>query len=85
MLVREGAAIPRIKLAQSTAEMDWREIEVMVFGPEATVAEGSFCLPEEGALHALRLEREGNDFVFKDDPLQGKVKWEIRTLREPAA
>jgi alpha-D-xyloside xylohydrolase len=84
MLVKEGAAIPRIKLAQSTAEMDWREIEVMVFGPEASVAEGSFCLPEEGALHALRLEREGNDFVFKDDPLQGKVKWEIRTLREPA-
>src|SRR5215204_5877905 len=86
MLVREGAAIPRIELAQSTAEMDWREIEVMVFGPEASVAEGSFCLPEEGALHALRLEREGNDFVFKDDPpLQGKVKWEMRTLREPAA
>ncbi|MDQ3924985.1 MAG: hypothetical protein M3309_13905 [Actinomycetota bacterium] len=55
---------------------------MMVFGTEASVAEGSFCLPEEGALHALRLEREGDDFVLEDDPLRGKVKWEIRSPRE---
>ena len=46
-----------------------------VFGSEASVAEGSFCLPDENALRALRLEREGNNFLLKDDPLQGRVKW----------
>jgi hypothetical protein len=39
------------------------------------------CLPEEGQLHALRLERKGeeNDFVFTEDPLQRRVDWRLRT------
>lgn len=81
MLIRDGAVIPHIRLAQSTAEMDWREIELVVFGAETSVAEGSFCLPEEGALHALRLEREGNGFLLKEDPLRGMVEWGIRAPR----
>jgi hypothetical protein len=28
----------------------------------------------------LRLEREGDDFVLKDDPLRGKVEWRIYTV-----
>ena len=79
MLVRDGAAIPHIRLAQSTTRMDWREIELLVFGTEAHTAEGSLCLPDEDTLHPLRLEREGDDFVLKEDPLQGKVEWKIRT------
>ena len=76
---RYGAAIPHVRLAQSTAEMDWREIELRVFGAGYSAAKGWFCLPEEGALHALRLEYEGDDFVLKEDSLQGKVEWKIRT------
>ncbi|MDQ4002322.1 MAG: alpha-xylosidase [Actinomycetota bacterium] len=79
MLVKDGAAIPHVRLTQSTAEMDWREIELRVFGAGDSAAKGWFCLPEEGALHALRLEYEGDDFVLKEDPLQGKVEWKIRT------
>jgi alpha-D-xyloside xylohydrolase len=78
ILVKEGAAIPHIRLAQSTAEMDWREIELMVFSADASAARGLLCLPEEGILHSLRLEREGDDFVLKDDPLRGRVKWRVR-------
>ena len=81
MLIRDGAVIPHIRLAQSTAEMDWREIELVVFGAETSVAEGSFCLPEEGALHALHLEREDNDFLLKEDPLRGRVEWRISVPR----
>ena len=80
LLVREGAAIPRVRLAQSTAWIDWGEMELAVFcGEEATVAEGTVCLPGEGELHALRLEREGEEFVLKEDPLQGRVQWKIHT------
>jgi alpha-D-xyloside xylohydrolase len=58
--------------------MDWQEIELVVFaGEETSVAEGSVCLPDEGELHALHLEREGEDFVLKEDPLQGAVHWTI--------
>jgi len=33
MLVRDGAVIPHIKLAQSTAQMDWSSVEKVVFKP----------------------------------------------------
>lgn len=59
--------------------MDWREIELRVFGAGDCAAKGWFCLPEEGALHALHLGYEGDDFVLKEDPLQGKVECKIRT------
>ena len=80
MLVKDGTAIPHIRLAQSTAEMNWREIELVIFSVEASAAEGWLCLPEEGQLHALRLEREGDegDFVLKEDSLQSGVQWRIR-------
>ena len=62
--------------------MDWREIELVVFSVETSAAEGLLCLPEEGQLHALRLEREGeeDDFVFTEDSLQSSVEWRLRTF-----
>jgi hypothetical protein len=60
--------------------MDWREIELVVFGAEASTAQGLLCLPGEDTLHTLRLEREGDDFVLEEDPLQGSVQWSIRTF-----
>ena len=81
MLVREGTAIPCLELAQSTSEMDWRQIELMVFaGEETAIAEGRVCLPEEGELHALRLEREGDSFTLKEDPLGERAEWRISTI-----
>jgi alpha-D-xyloside xylohydrolase len=78
MLARDGAAIPHLRLAQSTAWMDWGEIELVVYGVRSTAAEGLFCLPEDGALRSLRLEREGGGFVLRGDPLEGEVKWHVR-------
>ena len=78
-LIRDGAAIPHIRLAQSTDRMDWGAIELAVYstGPSA---EGLFCLPEDGTLHLLRLEREGDDFVLEEDPLEGEVEWNVRAV-----
>jgi alpha-D-xyloside xylohydrolase len=84
ILVRDGAAIPHIRLAQSTEWMDWSEIELTVYATESSTAEGLFCLPEDGALHALRLEREGDGFVLSEDPLQGRVEWTVRAGRRDA-
>ena len=80
MLVRDGAAIPHLRLAQSTAWMDWGEIELVVYGGRSTTAEGLLCLPEDGALHSLRLEREGDGFVLRDDLLEGEVEWNVRAF-----
>jgi alpha-D-xyloside xylohydrolase len=78
ILVRDGAAIPHIRLAQSTEWMDWSEIELTVYATDSSTAEGLFCLPEDGALHTLRLEREGDGLVLSEDPLQGRVEWTVR-------
>jgi alpha-D-xyloside xylohydrolase len=79
VLVRDGAAIPHIKLAQSTDRMDWSEIELAVYGAGST-AEGLLCLPEDGELHRLHLEREGDGFALKEDPLGDQVKWTVRAV-----
>ena len=78
MLVREGAAIPHARLAQSTGRIDWSEMELAVYGAESSTAEGLFCIPEDGELHRLSLVRDGERFVLEDDPLQDRVQWNIR-------
>jgi len=78
MLVRDGAAIPHARLAQSTGGIEWGEIELRIFGAGDS-AEGYFCHPEDGGLHALRLARGDEGFELDEDPLDGKVGWRILT------
>ena len=59
------------------------EVEEIVAGEGGLLegaAEGLFYLPEDGALHVLRLEREGDGFVLREDPLEGRVEWNVRTF-----
>jgi alpha-D-xyloside xylohydrolase len=76
MLVRDGAAIPRIALAQSTAFMDWSRLEVAVFAATAAKADGLVSLPD-GELQPLSLARHGSTFALEGAPLSGKVKWTV--------
>jgi alpha-D-xyloside xylohydrolase len=71
MLVRDGAAIPRVGLAQSTDRIDWSELELAVFGAQAQAveAEGLVCFPIDGTLHRLRLKRDSDGFVVEGNPL----------------
>jgi alpha-D-xyloside xylohydrolase len=79
LLVRGGAAVPHVGLAQSTDWINWNGIELVVYGADSSSpAEGLFCLSEDGELHRLYLEREGDSFALKDDPLQGEVEWKVR-------
>ena len=38
---------------------------------------GLFALPQ-GTLQTLRLDNSQQGFALKDDPLKGKVKWQIK-------
>jgi alpha-D-xyloside xylohydrolase len=79
MLVRDGAAIPHIQLAQSTSRMDWGTLELVVFSAESTQASGLVSLPGKDTLHTLRLESKGEGFGLVEDPLRDEVGWKIRT------
>ncbi|MGA2118599.1 MAG: TIM-barrel domain-containing protein [Bryobacteraceae bacterium] len=73
MLVRDGSAIPEIKLAQSTSAMDWSQLDVVVFSNDANAAHGLLCLPSDQALREVDLTRRNGTFELNGNPLAGKV------------
>jgi alpha-D-xyloside xylohydrolase len=77
LLVKDQTVIPHAQVAQSTAEMNWKEIELRVFSTDRGAASGLFALPGEST-QTLRLESSPQGFTLKDDPLRGRVKWQIK-------
>ncbi|WP_207427443.1 alpha-xylosidase [Pedobacter sp. SYSU D00535] len=73
ILVRNGAVIPHIKLAQSTSRMDWTALELVSYST-APNAEGLVCLPNDNVLHKVSL----NGIKLQQDPYAGKIKWTVR-------
>lgn len=81
MLVRDGAVIPHIKLAQSTMDMDWSNLELVNFSTGQT-AKGLVCLPSDNKLQAVTLSKKGNAMGLDSDPFSGKVKFKIQNYSE---
>ena len=80
LLVKDHSVVPHIAVAQSTSQMNWNEIELRVFSTDSSAATGLFALPQ-GGLETLRLDAVQNGFGMKDDPLRGKVKWNISRFK----
>jgi len=78
MLVRDGSVIPHIKLAQSTSQMDWSSIEMVVFAAQAQSAKGLVCLPADNVLRTVEAVRRNGAFVLASDPLAGKATSTVR-------
>jgi len=78
MLVRDGAVIPHIKLAQSTAQMDWSNLDLVVFAADAKKAGGHVCLPSDNVLHEISLTQKDGTFRLADDPLAKRVTWQVK-------
>ena len=81
LLVRNHSVLPHIKVAQSTRDMDWNNVELRVFSTGPAPVSGLFALPG-GDLQTLRLDPAASGFALKNDPFAGKVKWQIN--RAPA-
>jgi alpha-D-xyloside xylohydrolase len=79
LLVRDGAVIPHIGLAQSTAFLDWSKLEAVVFATSSTTtAHGKVALPTGGDLLEITLQRRGKGFTLGTNPLGEKVAWTVR-------
>ena len=78
LLVKDHSVLPHLKVAQSTKDMDWGNVELRVFSTDNGPVSGSFTLPD-GDLSLLNLTRTGNTFSLREDPSQGKVKWQVTT------
>jgi alpha-D-xyloside xylohydrolase len=77
-MVREGAVIPHIALAQSTAQMDWSKLELTVYATDSKKVKDLICLPSDNLLHTISLVKKDNRFVMETDPFGGKVTWKVR-------
>jgi len=80
VLVRDGAVIPHIGLAQSTMQLDWSRLELVSYARKAIEAKGFVCLPSDNKLSEVILNKTGNALKLARDPFGGKVTW---TVREP--
>jgi alpha-D-xyloside xylohydrolase len=76
LLVRDHAALPRVAVAQNTAEIDWKNVELQVYSSDGGPARALFALPD-GPLNTLELSRQGDVFTLNSDPLRGSVKWRV--------
>lgn len=77
VLVKNHAVIPHAAVAQNTAAIDWKNIELRVFSTDTAQATGLFAQPQ-GSLQTLKLDPTGQGFTLKDDPLKGQVTWQIK-------
>ena len=80
LLVRNHSVLPHIKVAQSTSQMDWDNVELRVFSTDAEPLNGLFTRPGSG-VQTLSLVPRGSSFVLRDDPQAGKVKWTINRAK----
>jgi alpha-D-xyloside xylohydrolase len=79
VLVREGAVIPHIKLAQSTSQMNWSALDLVVYATDSQKVNGLICLPSDNILHKISLVKKGGTFALDTDPFAGKVKLKVRS------
>lgn len=55
ILVRDGAAIPHVPVAQSTDRIDWNKITWKKYLADKKKARGLICIPDEGILKSVEL------------------------------
>jgi alpha-D-xyloside xylohydrolase len=85
LLAKEGSLIPHLALAQSTAQMNWNEIELRVFATGDATASGLVALPAAsapGPLYRLEAKPGSRGYALAADALRGRVRWKI-TQWEP--
>jgi alpha-D-xyloside xylohydrolase len=69
-------------LAQSTDQIDWTEVELVVFNTEASEARGLICFPEDDVLRTLEVDCGSDALSLIGNELEVAVSWTI--YRGPA-
>jgi alpha-D-xyloside xylohydrolase len=76
LLVKNHAVVPHVRPAQSTSDIDWKNVELRVFSTDDAAANGLFALPD-GGVQALNLGASAGTYALQTDPLRGRVKWQV--------
>lgn len=81
ILVRDGAVIPHVKLAQCTKDIDWKNIRLVTYSTGNT-ASGFIYLPSDNVLHSIPVSGTNGKFTLRNDPYNGSIKWRIQSYKE---
>lgn len=76
ILVRAGAVIPHMQIAQSTNDLDWSKIELVVYGNQP--AQGQICFPTDNVLRQLSVTKKGKNWVLDKTGLPQDVTFTIK-------
>jgi alpha-D-xyloside xylohydrolase len=79
ILVRDGTIIPRIALAQSTADMNWSKLELAVFSTDGRDAKGLVCLPADQKLREVSAIIGDGGYSVIGNPFEGKAEAQTST------
>jgi alpha-D-xyloside xylohydrolase len=78
LLVKNNSVVPHIKVAQSTRDMDWNNVELRVFSTDNAAVNGLFTRPDSGLQTLSLTSRGARTYALQSDPQAGKVKWDIK-------
>lgn len=81
ILVKDGAVLPHANLAQSTKDIDWSNLQLVVYSTENN-AKGLVCLPSDNVLHEITISGGVGKYSITADPYKGKIKWTIQSYSE---
>ncbi|MDZ7613115.1 MAG: glycoside hydrolase family 31 protein [Flavobacteriaceae bacterium] len=81
MLVKDGTALPHIKLAQSTKDMDWSQMELKIYAADASQASCHLFLPNDPKLYQISLKKTGNTFEPVNNPVSDKTKFKVQLVK----
>lgn len=77
LLVKNHSVLPHLRVALSTKDIDWGDVELRVFSTDSAPVAGLFTTPGSD-LQTLSLVPRSRSFVLREDPQAGKVKWTIK-------
>ncbi|MDC6367703.1 MULTISPECIES: alpha-xylosidase [Flavobacteriaceae] len=73
MLVKSGTALPHIKLAQSTKDLDWNNITLKLYGT-CDIMTGKLFVPGGSEIKNLELNKDAGKYVLKNIPEGIRIK-----------
>ena len=82
ILARDGAVIPHTKLQQSTKDIDWNNLQLVVYSTTNHAAKGFVYTPSDTILHQLNIDNQNGKYGLSKDPYAGRIKWTIQSYKE---
>lgn len=82
MLVREGAVLPQVKVAQSTEQIDWKNIELVAFGVNSANTTMKLFLPGESEVKDVLITKKGRRLTVGNDPFNGRIQWVLNEQKK---